>query len=69
MATLTASPLLTAFAGELAGLTADDRQAPQWVVRVVLSMVYWPAENEQTERQLVQRFVAPAFAESPSESA
>jgi AcrR family transcriptional regulator len=69
MATLTASPLLTAFAGELAGLTADDRQAAQWVVRVVLSMVYWPAENEQTERQLVQRFVAPAFAESPSESA
>jgi hypothetical protein len=28
--------------------------------------MYWPAENEQTERQLVQRFVAPAFAETPS---
>jgi AcrR family transcriptional regulator len=68
MTTLTTSPLLTGFAGELAGLTADDRQAAQWVVRVVLSLVYWPAENEQTERQLVQRFVAPAFAERPSES-
>ncbi|MDT5219455.1 MAG: hypothetical protein QOF15_1560 [Mycobacterium sp.] len=66
MATLTASPLLTGLAGELAGLTVDDRQASQWVVRMVLSLVYWPAENEQAECQLVQRFVAPAFAESPS---
>jgi AcrR family transcriptional regulator len=66
MATVTASPLLTGFARELAGLAADDQQAAQWVVRVVLSLMYWPAANEQTERQLVQRFVAPAFAETPS---
>lgn len=60
---LTASPLLSGFAGELAGLAADDQQAAQWVVRVVLSLVYWPVESEAVERQLVQRFVAPAFVE------
>lgn len=63
MTALTASPLLSRFAGELAGLAADDQQAAQWVVRVVLSLIYWPVENETVERQLVQRFVAPAFAQ------
>lgn len=61
---LTASPLLSRFAGELAGLAADDQRAAQWVVRVVLALLYWPVENELMERDLVQRFVAPAFAES-----
>ena len=61
MTWLTASPLLAGFATELAGLTGNDPQAAQWVVRVVLSLVYWPAEDEQAEHQLVQRFVAPAF--------
>jgi hypothetical protein len=31
------------------------------VVRVVLSLMYWPAGDDETELQLVQRFVAPAF--------
>ena len=61
MVWLTGSPLLARFATELAGLTDRDPQAAQWVVRVVLSLMYWPAGDDETERQLVQRFVAPAF--------
>jgi AcrR family transcriptional regulator len=62
MTGLTASPLLAGFATELAGLTGNDPRAAQWIIRVVLSLVYWPAEDDHTESQLVQRFVAPAFA-------
>jgi hypothetical protein len=61
MAWLTASPMLAAIATDLAGLTDGDPQAAQWIVRVVLSLMYWPADDDHAERQLVQRFVAPAF--------
>jgi AcrR family transcriptional regulator len=61
MTWLTASPLLAGFAADLAGLTDTDPQSAQWIVRVVLSLVYWPAADSDTEHQLVQRFVAPAF--------
>ena len=50
------------FATDLTGLTEDDPQAAYWVVRVVLSLLYWPAGDDETERRVVQRFVAPAFA-------
>jgi len=62
MVWLTGSPLLAGFATDLTGLTDRDPQAAQWVVRVVLSLMYWPAGDDETERQLVQRFVAPAFS-------
>jgi AcrR family transcriptional regulator len=62
MAWLTGSPLLARFATDLTGLTDRDPQAAHWVVRVVLSLMYWPAGDDETERQLVQRFVAPAFS-------
>jgi AcrR family transcriptional regulator len=61
MAWLTGSPLLAGFATDLTGLTDRDPQAAHWVVRVVLSLMYWPAGDDETEWQLVQRFVAPAF--------
>jgi AcrR family transcriptional regulator len=61
MVWLTGSPLLARFATDLTGLTDRDPQAAQWVVRVVLSLMYWPAGDDETERQAVQRFVAPAF--------
>jgi AcrR family transcriptional regulator len=57
-----ASPLLAGFATELTGLTDRDPQAALWVVRVVLSLLYWPVGDSATERRVVQRFVAPAFA-------
>ena len=59
---LTGSPLLAGFATELTGLTEGDPRAAQWVVRVVMSLLYWPAGDTATEREIVQRFVAPAFA-------
>jgi AcrR family transcriptional regulator len=59
---LTGSPLLAGFATELTGLTDRDPQAAQWVVRVVMSLLYWPVGDNATEREIVQRFVAPAFA-------
>jgi AcrR family transcriptional regulator len=61
MVWLTGSPLLARFATDLTGLTDNDPQAAHWVVRVVLSLMYWPAGDDETERQVVQRFVAPAF--------
>jgi len=64
MTGLAASPLLASFARDLSGLAHSDRQAAHWIVRVVLSLVYWPLADERAERQLVQRFVAPAFAYS-----
>jgi hypothetical protein len=32
------------------------------VVRVVMSLLYWPVGDEHIEREVVQRFVTPAFA-------
>jgi AcrR family transcriptional regulator len=59
---LTGSPLLAGFATELTGVTDRDPQAAQWVVRVVMSLLYWPVADTAIEREIVQRFVAPAFA-------
>jgi hypothetical protein len=61
MSGITASPLLAGIARELSGLADSDPDAAHWIVRVVLSLVYWPAQDEHAERQLVQRFVTPAF--------
>ncbi|WIM88915.1 TetR/AcrR family transcriptional regulator [Candidatus Mycobacterium wuenschmannii] len=59
---LTGSPLVVGFAAELAGLDESDPHGAQWVVRMVMSLLYWPVGDDDTERALVQRFVAPAFA-------
>jgi AcrR family transcriptional regulator len=64
VAWLTQSPLLADVAANLAGLTGGDPLAAGWVVRVMLSLMYWPVEDEDSERILVERFVAPAFAEA-----
>lgn len=60
---LSESDLLADFASDLAGLADGDQQAASWIVRVVLSLMFWPDEDEQIERELVEQFVAPAFAE------
>lgn len=54
------SPVVTALATDLAGVT-EDPAAAQWVVRLVLSLLLWPAADADTETELLQRFVAPAF--------
>ena len=58
---LHSSPVLSALAAELTGLTNDDPQAALWIVHVVLSLAYFPLGNSQTEHEILQRFVSPAF--------
>jgi AcrR family transcriptional regulator len=58
------SPVINALAAELTGIAADDPQAAQWIVHLVLSLAYRPIGDGRTEREMLQRFVAPAF-ESP----
>ena len=58
---LTASPAVTDFANELTGL-ADDPRAAKWIVRLVLSLLFWPDTDARAEHMLLQRYVAPAFA-------
>ncbi|ACC41099.1 transcriptional regulatory protein [Mycobacterium marinum M] len=55
------SKLVANFAADLAGITGGDHQAGGWLVRVVLSLILWPAEDAEIERQLVHRFIGPAF--------
>jgi AcrR family transcriptional regulator len=59
---LTESPIVARLATDLNGLTDDDTEAAQWIVRIVLSLLYWPVGDAEVERQMVERFVSPAFA-------
>ncbi|MGO9158410.1 TetR/AcrR family transcriptional regulator [Mycobacterium sp.] len=58
---LHSSPVLGQLAADLTGITDDDPQAAQWVVRVVVSLAYWPIGNSREEHQVLRRFVSPAF--------
>lgn len=58
---LASSPDLARFATTLTGVAADD-PAGEWIVRVVLTLLAWPGADDDTERHMVRRFVAPAFA-------
>ena len=61
---LTASPAVGDFARELTGLAGDDASAARWIVHLVMSLLFWPDADSHAEHQMLQRFVAPAFAES-----
>jgi AcrR family transcriptional regulator len=61
---LTASPAVADFAGELTGLADDDPHAAKWIVRLVLSLLFWPDTDAAAEHTMLQRYVAPAFTES-----
>jgi AcrR family transcriptional regulator len=61
---LTASPVVAEFATELTGLAGDDAPAAQWIVRLVMSLLFWPDADPRAEHEMLQRFVAPAFAEN-----
>lgn len=58
---LVTSDTITGFAKDLAGLADDDPEAANWIVRVVLSLLFWPATDSATERRMLERFLAPAF--------
>jgi AcrR family transcriptional regulator len=59
---LPASPVLAELAADLAGITDDDPLAAQWIVRIVLSLVYWPIGDREVEREMLLRFVSPVFS-------
>lgn len=56
---LASDPRLADAAADLTG--ARDPQAGRWIVRVVLSMLFWPAGDAAAERAAIERFVLPAF--------
>jgi AcrR family transcriptional regulator len=58
---LTDSPIVARLATDLNGLTDDDTEAVQWIVRVVLSLLYWPVADPETEQKMIERFISPAF--------
>ncbi len=58
---LQSSPVLVDIAAELTGLNGD-RRAAQWVVYVVLSLVYLPLGDPPAERDFLQRFVSPGLS-------
>lgn len=60
---LHSSPVLARLAADLTGITDDDSQAAQWIVRVVMSLAYWPIGDSRLEEQLLRRFVTPAFGQ------
>lgn len=60
---LHSSPLLRHLAAELTGITDEDSEAAQWIVRIVVSFAYWPTSDERDEEHLLRRFIAPVFAE------
>ncbi|KUI23078.1 transcriptional regulator [Mycobacterium sp. IS-1496] len=62
---LHSSPVLRQLAADLTGITEDDPVAAQWIVRVVMSLAYWPNPDPRDERELLLRFVAPAFDGPP----
>lgn len=59
---LHSSPMLAHLAAELTGIT-DDPQAAHWIVRVVVSLAYWPLADGRLEQEVLRRFLAPAFVD------
>ena len=58
------SAMTASFVGELppsAGPSAESRLRSQWVLRVTLSLLANPADSEEEERAIVERFVAPGL--------
>lgn len=56
-----ASPAIAGLAAELTGIAGDDPLSAQWIVHLVLSFAYLPVGDGTLEREMLQRFVAPAF--------
>lgn len=57
------SPLLSEVAASWLDECGAERDgAGEWILRVFLSLVAWPAPDTASERELVRSFVEPAFA-------
>lgn len=55
------SATITAFAAENIGLDPADSAGARWVTRVIFSMLLWPGASEESEVEMLRRFVGPAF--------
>ncbi|WP_283615839.1 TetR/AcrR family transcriptional regulator [Mycolicibacterium poriferae] len=51
------SPIPPTLAAELTGITDGDDEAAQWIVRIVLALLFWPVDDPGAERAMVQRFL------------
>ena len=60
VAWLIASPVISTLAEEMLGGSQPD-PAAQALIRLVLSLWYWPVNDPDTELQLIERFLGPLF--------
>ncbi|WP_099021593.1 TetR/AcrR family transcriptional regulator [Mycolicibacterium palauense] len=58
---VTASPVITGLAGEMAGATTTDPAAAQWLIHVVLALWCWPVAPAELEHEMLERFFGPGF--------
>jgi AcrR family transcriptional regulator len=58
---LLTSPMVQRFAAEVLGGTRPDPLLAQWLIRVFLSLWYWPVKDPAVEHEMLQRFLAPLF--------
>ena len=59
---ITDSPVVSAFAAEMLGLTEPDPLAAQWLIRTFLALWYWPLPDPEAEEEMVRRFLGAAYA-------
>lgn len=58
---ITDSPVVSAFAAEMLGLTEPDPLAAQWLIRSFLALWYWPLPDPEAEEEMVRRFLGAAY--------
>jgi AcrR family transcriptional regulator len=57
------SPAVMALAQEMIGSHTPDPNAARWLIHVVLALWCWPVTEPEVERDMIRRFLAPAFEE------
>ncbi|MBB4855650.1 AcrR family transcriptional regulator [Mycobacteroides chelonae] len=59
---LTPSSEITRSASAFTGLT--DQTTAQWIARVVMAFLFWPATNPALESEMIERFVYPVLKDA-----
>ncbi|WP_337360648.1 TetR/AcrR family transcriptional regulator [Mycobacteroides saopaulense] len=59
---LTPSSEITRSASAFTGLT--DQTAAQWIARVVMAFLFWPATDPALESEMIERFVYPVLKDA-----
>ncbi|CAJ1507301.1 TetR/AcrR family transcriptional regulator [[Mycobacterium] burgundiense] len=58
---LTASPIVTGLAAEMLAQSTPDPLAAQWLIRVVMSLWFWPLKDTREETEMLRRLLGPPF--------